>query len=110
MGERERWKLERAVKTICSPLLEEEKEKRRKKVRKRARREKPSSLTTSCAESERVGRPRGAEGAREGGGLLRVITRIRLKADPVSLRYIFFPHVRDSGGATTDLGQSLIGF
>ena len=63
MGERERWKLERAVKTICSPLLEEEKEKRRKKVRKkasrRARREKPSSLTTSCAESERVGRGRG---------------------------------------------------
>ena len=38
MGERERWKLERAVKTICSPLLEEEKEKRRKKVRKKASR------------------------------------------------------------------------
>ena len=30
----ERWKLERAVKTICS-LFEEEKEKRRKKVRER---------------------------------------------------------------------------
>ena len=63
------------------PLLEEEKEKRRrKKVREReseraserARREKPSSLTTSCAESERVGRgaegAEGAEGARECGG------------------------------------------
>ena len=61
----------RAVKTICSlPLstrTEKEERKEEKKVKEwagGARREKPSSLTTSCAESERV--VPSAEGERSG--------------------------------------------